>query len=303
MVKTNKKGEWLEIIIPKEWEEITTEELFSSIWNAPKKQTHLLRMNKEVRINDQPVNWNKKLTAGERIELRIFTAEEHEFVPNKMDIDVLFEDEHIIVVNKPAGIDTHPNSSTQINTLANGVAFYLQEKGEKGRLKHVHRLDRDTSGTILFAKYSFIGSILDKMLEKREIKRTYLAVVQGIIKKDKGIIEAPIGRDRHHSTRRRVSPTGLPSVTHYKTIKRDFQNKTTAIACRLDTGRTHQIRVHFSHLGHPLVGDTLYGGSKGMKHQALHAAELTFKHPFTLETISCKAESPVDFKRLFFGKG
>lgn len=301
MIITNKNGEWLEIVIPKEWEEITTEVLFSSIWNAPKKQTHLLRMNKEVRVNDQPVNWTEKLIPGQQLALRIFTSEKHEFTPEKMDIDVLFEDNHVIVVNKPAGIDTHPNAPSQTNTLANGVAFYLQEKGESSRLKHVHRLDRDTSGTVLFAKYSFIGSILDKMLEKREIDRTYLAVVKGIINNEKGTIHAPIGRDRHHPTRRRVSPSGQPAITHYETVKRNFQNRTTAIKCRLETGRTHQIRVHFSHLGHPLVGDILYGGSKEMKRQALHATKIKFTHPFTLETISCQAEPPADFNRVFLG--
>lgn len=299
MIITNKNWEWLEITIPKEWEELTTEQLFSSIWNAPKKQTHLLRMNKEVKVKDQPVNWTKKLVAGEMLALRIFSNEKHDFTPANMDIDVLFEDEHVLVVNKAAGIDTHPNAPSETNTLANGVAFYLQEKGESGRLKHVHRLDRDTSGTVLFAKHSFIGSILDKMLENREIKRTYLAVVKGIIKNEKGTINSPIGKDRHHPTRRRVSPGGQPAVTHYETIKRDYKKGTTTVKCSLETGRTHQIRVHFSHLGHPLVGDTLYGGSKEMKRQALHAAEIKFTHPFTLETISCQAEPPADFNRMF----
>lgn len=301
MINTNKNGEWLEITIPSEWEELTTEQLFSNIWNAPKKQTHLLRMNKEVKVNDQPANWTRKLNPGEILALRIFTSEKHDFIPKKMKLDILFEDDHVLVVNKPAGMDTHPNAPIETNTLTNGVAFYLQEKGESGRLKHVHRLDRDTSGTVLFAKYSFIGAILDKMLEKREIKRTYLAVLKGIIKDDKGAINSPIGRDRHHSTRRRVSQGGQSAVTHYKTVSRDFHNRTTAVKCKLETGRTHQIRVHFSHIGHPLVGDSLYGGSKEMKRQALHAAEIEFKHPFTLDTISCQAEPPADFKDVFPG--
>lgn len=302
MTVTNKKGQWLEIIVPDEWNGLTTEELFRNIWNASKKQTHFLRMNKEVYINRQPADWTKQLRTDDKLELKIFKDEKHEFIPAYMELDVIYEDDHIIVVNKPAEMDTHPNSPEQTDTLANGVAFYLQSKGENGRLKHINRLDRDTTGAVLFAKHSFMGSVLDKMLQQRKIDRAYWAVVHGIIKNKKGKIDRPIGRDRHHPTKRRVSATGLPAVTFYETIWKNPHKNMTAVKCRLESGRTHQIRVHLSSLGHPIVGDRLYGGHGVMKRQALHAAEISFIHPFTLENIKCKATLPADFNQLFLLK-
>lgn len=298
MIITARKGEWMEIIVPKEWHGLTTEDIFFHIWRASKKQVHLLRMNKEVRVNRRPAVWTKKLQTNDRLELRIFKEEKHDIAPVYMELDVIYEDDHLIVVNKPAGLDTHPNVPGETNTLANGLAFYLQAKGENGRMKHIHRLDRDTSGAVLFAKHSFAGAILDKMLQRREIERMYWAVVHGILKNDRGKIDRPIGRDRHHPTRRRISPTGDPAVTYYEVLRRYPEKNLTAVACRLETGRTHQIRVHFSSLGHPVIGDALYGGHGAIKHQALHAVQISFKHPFTMETIACTAEPPADFKKL-----
>ena len=156
-------------------------------------------------------------------------------------------------------------------------------------MRHVHRLDRDTTGALLFAKHPFVGSMLDRMLEDREIKRTYLAMVHGMIPDKKGTIQASIGRDRHHATRRRVSPSGQPATTFFEVLKVDNKKKLLLVKCSLATGRTHQIRVHFSHMDHPLVGDLLYGGKPIFQRQALHAVKLEFKHPFTEEVITCHA--------------
>lgn len=300
MITTARKGEWMEIIVPKEWQGLTTEDIFFHIWGASKKQVHLLRMNKEVRVNRRPAVWTKKLQTNDRLELRIFKEEKHDIAPVYMELDVIYEDDHLIVVNKPAGLDTHPNVPEETNTLANGVAFYLQAKGENGKLKHIHRLDRGTSGAVLFAKHSFAGAILDKMLQKREIERLYWTVVHGVLKNNRGKIDRPIGRDRHHPTRRRISSTGVPAVTFYETVRRMPDKAMTAVVCKLETGRTHQIRVHFSSLGHPVVGDTLYGGRGTSKHLALHAVQISFRHPFTMEMIVCNADPPADFKKLFF---
>jgi 23S rRNA pseudouridine1911/1915/1917 synthase len=142
---------------------------------------------------------------------------------------------------------------------------------------------------VLFAKHSFVGAILDKMLEERKIRRTYVAITDGLIAKKKGTINAAIGRDRHHPTKRRVSPTGQSAITHYKVLD-TFPNKNrTLIQCQLDTGRTHQIRVHLSNSGHPITGDILYGGKPDFSRLALHAARLEFIHPFTKENIICFA--------------
>lgn len=288
-MQTARKGDWYEISIPAEWTTYTLEILFRDVWKAPKKLTHLFRMEKRVQVNGHVPDWTKRLAQGEKLQLKLFQEEEFGLIPRFQDIHVLYEDDHLIVFNKPAAIDTHPNEQNQTNTLANAAAYYLQAKGEFRHIRHIHRLDRDTTGAILFAKNALAGSIMDKMLEERNIKRTYLALATGVIKQKKGIIDKPIGRDRHHATRRRVSTGGQKAVTHYEVLKSFKKDNLTLIKCTLGTGRTHQIRVHLSTIGHPLAGDLLYGGTAVFKRQALHAAKLEFSHPLTKETIICIA--------------
>ncbi|HYK75187.1 MAG TPA: RluA family pseudouridine synthase [Pseudoneobacillus sp.] len=289
MIQTKRQGPWQEFIVPQEWSGHNIEYMFKEIWGVPKKLTHLFRMEKRVLINQSPANWNELLKKGDRVSINFFGNLGDDVIPNYMEVNVLFEDDHLLIVNKPAGIDTHPNEPGQTNTLLNGVAYHLQLNGQSTWVKHVHRLDRDTTGAILFAKHPLIGAILDRMLELRQIKRTYIAIVQGVIKSNKGTIHAPIGRDRHHATRRRVSSTGQDAITHFQLIEAFRAKEVSLVKCWLDTGRTHQIRVHFSHLGHPLLGDTLYGGDSSINRQALHAAKLEFTHPLTNEPISCTA--------------
>lgn len=289
MIQTKRTGEWFEIKIPDKWAGLTLERLFRDIWHAPKKQTHMLRMEKGVTLNGQAADWTASLNKGDWIQIRFFTKADFGVIPASYDLSILYEDDHLIVVNKPAGMDTHPNVPEQKNTLANAVAFYLQSKGEFRQVKHVHRLDRNTTGAVLFAKHPFIGALLDVMLEKRQIKRTYVAIVHGILSKKEGTINEPIGKDRHHPVRRRISSGGQSAVTHYQIIKTDQKRKLTVIKCQLATGRTHQIRVHFSFIGHPLAGDTLYGGKPIVARQALHAVKLEFTHPFTERPITCFA--------------
>ncbi|MEQ2528026.1 RluA family pseudouridine synthase [Robertmurraya yapensis] len=280
---SSKKGEWFEIIVPSDWNGISTEHLFWNVWNAPKKLTHQFRTNKEVTVNGSPANWHEALKTGDRLRIKLFSEVEFGVTPTYMDLEILFEDEHLLIVNKPAGVNTHPNSPEDTDTLANGVAFHLQANGESRQVKHIHRLDRDTSGAILFAKHALAGSILDKMLEERKIKRTYVALVEGKIRGKKGTINEPIGRDRHHPTKRRVSPNGQQAITHYQVIESspDFSK----VKCQLETGRTHQIRVHFSHIGHPLIGDKLYNENPSGNRLALHAEQLQLTHPLTFEKI------------------
>ncbi|AIM17322.1 MULTISPECIES: RluA family pseudouridine synthase [Neobacillus] len=298
MLNTIRMGEWFQIFVPKEWENITIDHLFRHVWEAPKKLIHTFRMEKKVQINGKEANWTLPLKAGSKLQIRLFEEEEIQLTPWFQSIDILFEDDHVLVLNKPPFINTHPNDrETDTNTLMNAVAFYLLSKGEIRNIRQIHRLDRDTSGAILFAKHPLAGAVFDKLLEKRKIKRTYLALTHGLFQNKKGSIDAPIGRDRHHSTRRRVSPTGQPAITHYQVVKEDKQQNHSYVKCWLETGRTHQIRVHLSHIGNPLIGDVLYGGKPIVKRQALHAVKLEFLHPFTLEKIVCHApfldENPI----------
>ncbi|MGV2940612.1 RluA family pseudouridine synthase [Mesobacillus sp. LC4] len=289
MIHTNQKGEWCELVIPAEWESYTLETLFKDFWKAPKKLVHLLRTEKNVLINGHVPDWTLPLKKNDRLSMKLFTEEEQTFSPEYLNVDIVYEDEHLIVFNKPAGMDTHPNVSGQGGTLANAAAFHMLSNGEANRPRHIHRLDRETTGAVLFAKNPLITAILDKMLEERKIKRTYLAMADEMIHQKKGTINKPIGRDRHHPTRRRVSETGQQAITHFKVLDKIKHKNLTLVQCSLDTGRTHQIRVHFSEIGHPLAGDTLYGGSDTFHRQALHAVKMEFTHPFTLEEIICHA--------------
>ncbi|MDQ1147268.1 23S rRNA pseudouridine1911/1915/1917 synthase [Bacillus sp. SORGH_AS 510] len=299
MLKTVRKGEWIHLIIPMEWNGKTLEEVFRQIWEAPKKLTHTFRMENRILLDGVRVNWTLPLHSGEVLQMRLFTEEPLSVIPHFHDIDVLYEDDHVIVINKPPFMNTHPNDTNEDHTtLTNALAFYLQAKGENRNIRQVHRLDRDTSGAILFAKHALAGAILDKMLEKREIKRTYIAAVNGVFNQKKGRINAPIGKDRHHATRRRVSNTGQEAITNYHVLFEDKHKQISIVKCWLETGRTHQIRVHLSHTGHPIIGDILYGGEKKINRQALHAAKLEFHHPITQEKITCHA--PVlDLQELF----
>jgi 23S rRNA pseudouridine1911/1915/1917 synthase len=304
MLKTTRKGNWMEINTPKSWEGKTIEGIFRKEWDVSKKLTHLFRMEHKVFVNGNKASWTSPLILGDKVLIKLFEEEEvMNFPAFFYDIQVLFEDEHVIVFNKPAFMNTHPNDESDNRTLLQAAQFYLHSKGEKVEVRHVHRLDRDTTGAILFAKHTLAGAILDRKLEKHELKRTYLAIVQGHFKKKKGTIREPIGRDRHHATRRRVSPNGQEAITHYHLIKEE--NGFSYIKCWLETGRTHQIRVHFSHIGHPLLGDILYGGKPLFNRQALHAAKLEFTHPITEEEIICYApfiDNPPIFKGIEVNK-
>lgn len=292
-----KKGEWLQIGVPQEWDQLSIEVVLKEKWKAPKKLMHQFRMEKRVQINGQVVTrWDQQLKKGDILKIRLYVDEEYGVDPQFIPIEVCYEDDHVLIVNKPAGIDTHPNDGEN-DTLGNAIAYYYQTEGLRTKVRHIHRLDRDTSGGVVFAKHALSGALLDQMLEKRLITRTYVAFVHGQIKQKKGTITAKIGRDRHHPTRRRVSNTGDVAITHYEVIKHYAKENMTLVKLKLDTGRTHQIRVHMSHLGHPIVGDILYGGKQaGIHRQALHAEHIHFVHPFTNESIDVEIPWSDDIK-------
>lgn len=290
MIHYTRKENNLIIKVPEKWNSIIIEDFFKNYWRAPKKIIHEWRMSKEVTVNSECVPWSTKLNEGDFFSIPLFTDYETESIPaTNLEIDIIYEDDFLLIANKPAHMDTHPSQPDANKTLINGVSYHLKQSGQTCMIKHIHRLDKDTTGAVLFAKNRLVGSMLDKMLEERKIKRTYYALVEGIMKSDKGTIQEKIGRDRHHATRRRVSPTGQTATTHYKVIQRYPKQNITLVSCTLESGRTHQIRVHFSHIHHPLAGDTLYGGKKIFPRQALHAQQIEFIHPISEEKILCKA--------------
>ncbi|WNQ14184.1 RluA family pseudouridine synthase [Paenibacillus aurantius] len=232
---------------------------------------------------------------GGRVRLHLFPSEKGGYEPEWMDLSILYEDDFCLVADKPAGVPVHPSRPGQGGTLANGIASYYEMSGQACRVRHIHRLDEETTGPVLYAKNEWAQIRLDAAMREKRIERIYSALVEGRLPKRKGTVDAPIGKDRHHASRRRVSPTGVPAVTHYEVV--ESFDAHTWVRLRLETGRTHQIRVHLAHLGHPLIGDALYGGRPvaGMKRQALHGEKLRWIDPLTGEEREADAPFPSDF--------
>lgn len=288
-------GEWLEIDITKEWANNTVYHVLSKELGASKAIIKKWNAASAIKKNKQKADVNHKLEPGDRLYLHLFGDEDYGVIPEYKIVDVLYEDDHLLIVNKEAGIDTHPNEPDQKGTLANAIASYYQMNGLQIRVRHIHRLDKDTSGAIIFAKHDLSHTLLDQALELRKVKRTYIAIVEGKFAQTKGIIDQPIGRDRHHATRRRISPNGQKAITHYQVEQYLSSKDLSIVSLQLDTGRTHQIRVHLSSMNHPIIGDVLYGGKKGlMNRQALHAAKVSLTHPLTEEEIEVEAKFPKD---------
>ncbi|WP_044023096.1 RluA family pseudouridine synthase [Bacillus sp. SG-1] len=305
-MNTYDKGPAFVVSIPPKWENVTAEALMRDIWQAPKKTVHQLRMDKAIILDGQPLNWTTPLKKGDKLHFSL-TEKEYGVIPAEMPLHILYEDAHMMIVNKPAGMNTHPNNpSLEKDTLANAVAWHLQQKGEKVDVQHIHRLDKDTTGAVVFAKHALVKGILDRLLAERKIKRTYWAIVHGLITNKKGTITKAIGRDRHHNTRRRVSPSGQPATTHFQLLEQNKPKNLSLVQLVLDTGRTHQIRVHMSSIGHPLAGDTLYGGKPIVSRQALHAKYIEFDHPLTEERLAFEApflDEPPLFSAFFKKEG
>ncbi|GCF93161.1 pseudouridine synthase [Enterococcus florum] len=265
----------------------TVKELLEEDWLVPRKVRHFIRTRKGLLVNGQPRHFQELVQGNDQITV-ILEATDYPvrqiLSGDPRQIAVLYEDEHLIIVNKPAGMKTHPNQPDEKDTLLNHLAAYLAPSAEP---HVVHRLDKETSGAILFAKNPFVLPILGRMLEQKTIFRRYQAVVHGELNTDHTITKK-IGRDRHDRRKRRIDQKhGKAAVTHVTVAK--HLGKSTAVFCRLETGRTHQIRVHLASIGHPLAGDPLYS-QKASGRLMLHAFELQLVHPFTKETIQVIAQ-------------
>lgn len=249
-------------------------------------------------LNNEPVRMNKVLSLGDVLTVELPEEEKGPWMkPENINLEIVFEDDFILVVDKPAHMATIPSIHHPSGTLANAILFYYKKNNIPYTVHIVTRLDRGTSGLILIAKNRYSHSLLGALQQKEGIERHYQAVVTGLISVKKGIINKNIGRKDGSIIERTVREDGRPAITLYETVKHSLSN--TLVNIELKTGRTHQIRVHFSALGHPLVGDELYGGKKGaIRRQALHCCHLKFSHPITNKTMEFYSSLPDEMKKL-----
>ncbi|EIT84610.1 pseudouridylate synthase [Fictibacillus macauensis ZFHKF-1] len=251
-------------------------------------------------VNHQEVTVRKKLSAGDAVEVH-FPKEpiSEQMIPISMALDILYEDEHLLVVNKEAGLPTIPSRYQKHGSLAQGVLAYYIERGVDATFHGINRLDKDTSGLVMIAKHRFAHSLFSKQQKEKQIKRAYIAIAHGRFVTKKGTIDAPIGRKEDSLIERMVRADGQRAVTHYEVLQENEVRNDSVVKLRLETGRTHQIRVHMAHRHNPLLGDDLYGGRcDHIPRQALHSYEVTFVHPFTAETMTLAAPLPSDMKQL-----
>lgn len=251
-----------------------------------------------VRVNGVPVFVTSRLQAGDRLRLMSPAEGSGEILPEPIPFEIVHEDCDLLVVNKRAGLVVHPTKGHYTGTLANGVVYHWREKGETARFRPVHRLDKNTTGLLAIAKNHYSHQKLSEQLVKRVFRREYLAVVHGVPDWDTLTIRAPIARKEGDPRMRIVSDDGQPAVTH-AVVERRLRSA-ALLRLRLETGRTHQIRVHLKHIGYPLFGDDLYGhgGEDGIDRQALHAETLEFYHPRSGNRVAWRAPIPRDLVRL-----
>lgn len=257
-----------------------------------------IKRNKLVMLNGvQTPGWIKP-SAGDVISITL-PEERSNFEPQPIPLYPVFEDDDLMVINKQPGLIVHPTKGHPTGTVANALMHYMEQTGRHFKIRFVNRLDMDTSGLLVIAKNQYCQNDYTLQMKKNLVEKRYIAIVKGIVEAEEGTIDLPIGRPDPDNVRRDVMDGGSPSVTHYKVLRRFSRQPYTLVELLLETGRTHQIRVHMSHIGHPVLGDWLYGGENVnlIERQALHAARLSFTHPITGEKMILEAPLPEDMKK------
>ncbi|MDY2737320.1 RluA family pseudouridine synthase [Intestinibacter sp.] len=276
---------------------LTLKEVLLDKLNFSVRYVSKLKRFKTVNVNKNFKKLDKKVKKGDLIEVSI-QEDMANFKPQNLNLDIVYDDFDLIVVNKPPFMVVHPTKSHFENTMANGVTDYIVKKGEGVKIRFVNRLDMNTSGLVIVAKNPFAQHVLSSEMKEEGFDKKYITVVKGVVEKDQGTIDEPIYRPTDDSVKRVVDSRGQESITHYKVIER--LKDATVLEVKLETGRTHQIRVHMSHIGHPIIGDELYGSLDEdlINRQALHAYSLKFKQPRTKEVLEFETDIPRDMKEL-----
>jgi len=263
-----------------------------------------LKKNSKILLNDLPCYIDKKVTIGDFICVNLdFEEESENIVPIKMKLDIIYEDETILVINKQANLPVHPSILHFEDSLSNGIKYYFETINLKKKIRPVNRLDKDTSGIVIFAKNEYIQECLIKQMKNNTFKKEYYAILEGLLEEESGTIDAPISRKEGSIIEREINFSGDSAITHFELIKtfNSTINNITLSLVRfiLETGRTHQIRVHSKHINHPILGDSLYGNPSNLiSRQALHAYKVSFIHPITKNKLNLKIDFPDDMKKI-----
>jgi 23S rRNA pseudouridine1911/1915/1917 synthase len=270
-----------EYIIQEKDKELPIKELLKRNFGFSSRLMTKLKVNQLVQLNGVFVKMYEKGSPGDRITV-FLPREKSDFEPENIPISVVYEDDDLLIINKQPGYVVHPTKGHPCHTMANGIMKYMLDNHKHFKIRFINRLDMDTSGLLAIAKNSHCQDDLSKQMSENGVMKKYVAVVKGLITEEEGTVDLPIDREHVDHVKRAVIDDGYPSVTHYRVLER-FQKGYTLVELVLETGRTHQIRVHMSHIGHPIVGDVLYGEASVwlIERQALHAKYLSFRHPVT----------------------
>ena len=261
-----------------------------------------LKRNQKIYLNNTPAYVNSKIKIGDLIIVDLdFEEETENIVPSKMELEILYEDDSFLIINKSFGIAVHPSILHFEDSLSNGVKYYFNEINLNKKIRPVNRLDKDTSGIVIFAKNEYIQESLIKQMKNKDFRKEYLAILEGNFENSSGTINAPISRKEGSIIEREINPNGEIAITHYELVKNFAKNnqELSLVKFLLETGRTHQIRLHSKHLNHPILGDSLYGNSSNLiSRQALHAFKIRFIHPISKKEIIIEIDLPEDMKSI-----
>lgn len=273
-------------------------QILSQEFNISSRLSHKLLLLKQIFCNGIFIDTRNPVDVGDIITVNLdFEEANDNIIPLNMELDIIYQDQGFLILNKPAGIAVHPSILHYNNSISNGVKFYFDKIGLHKKIRPVNRLDLNTSGLIVFAKNEYIQECLIKQMNNHTFQKEYVAIVAGTFKNKSGIINLPIGRKENSIIERCISENGQNAITEYEVLQ-EYDNM-SLVKCILKTGRTHQIRVHMSAIGHPLIGDSLYGSTSNLiNRQALHSYKISFIHPVTKNKITLSSDMPIDMKKV-----
>lgn len=292
--KDQQNASKFEYIVTEEDQDVPIKALVRSKFTFSSRLMSKLKRGDYIYVNGKSVKLYLPANPGDVISV-VFPEEKSDFIPEAIDINLVFEDKDLLIINKQPGYVVHPTKGHPVHTMANGIMKYMLDTHQNFKIRFINRLDMDTSGLLVVAKNSHSQDDFTKQMKESKVAKRYVALVKGTLPQDSGTINLPLGRPDEERVERAVMEGGQPSVTHYTVLER-YEKGYTLVELLLETGRTHQIRVHLSHIGYPVVGDHLYGGENPwlIERQALHARRLSFHHPVTGNLMEVEAPLPQD---------